>query len=188
MYDLTEKLAVFFNSGKTEKEREELCRKIWDKYHKRLLYFIRSYSREESEDLLQEIFLKVFNNLEKYNPFYSFKVWIYTIAKNHCINYLKKNRKEITLLGDASLLIDNNRSRPVENELIEKQQEQQLQLFLSQLPSDIQTTCYLRFSEKLKYKHIARILDIPVGTVKSRIHQVKSDLKSLLEEKDEYSE
>ena len=109
MYDITEKLAVFFNSGKTEKEREELSRKIWDKYHKRLLYFIRSFSREESEDLLQEIFLKVFNNLEKFNPLYSFKVWIYTIAKNHCINYLKKNLKEITLLGDASLLIDNNR-------------------------------------------------------------------------------
>jgi len=52
--------------------------------------------KENAEDLFQEIMLKVFQNLSTYNPMYSFNTWIYTIARNHCVNYITK-RKLLTV-------------------------------------------------------------------------------------------
>ena len=61
-------------------------------YRKQLTFFIRNFVRDEAEDIFQEVMLKVFQNIEKFNPLYPFSTWIYTIARNQSLNYINKRK------------------------------------------------------------------------------------------------
>ena len=74
-------------------DRDSLFSYIWEKYHKRIYYYITTVmhcSREDSEDLLQEVMMKVYDNLEQYKAGSSFNAWIYAIARNHCLDFKRK--------------------------------------------------------------------------------------------------
>ena len=85
---------IFIRSKINVRNKETLLKELYALYYKRLLFFIRSMVREDSEDLQQEVFIKVFEKLHTYNPLFSFNTWIYTITRNHCINHIQK--KEFT--------------------------------------------------------------------------------------------
>ena len=183
---LLSKFRIFIQSRKSDEARHSLFHEIWRQYHKRLLFFIRHMVREDSEDLLQEIMLKVFQNIEHYNPFYSFNTWIYTIAKNHCINFVKKRKLATRPLTheptiDQSLFVNHS----PEQEMICRELFDRIDGFFSQLEPTYQQMAFLRFYEGMKIRTIARLLNIPEGTVKSRLYLIKKDLGALLEVHDE---
>ena len=73
--------------------REQFFEKLWHSQGKKISFYVNRLvisEKNHHDDLFQEIMLKVFNNLDSYNPLYSFDTWIYKIARHHCIDFLKK--------------------------------------------------------------------------------------------------
>ncbi|MBN2092302.1 sigma-70 family RNA polymerase sigma factor [candidate division KSB1 bacterium] len=165
--------------------RQDLFAKIWKDYYKRLFFFIRHLVGVEAEDLLQEIMFKVYDNLERYNPIYSFDTWIYTIARNHCLNYLDKKKLATQSIENVtSKGIDFNNPDTPESNYFHQELFEKIDDFLNRLDPDYRQMAFLRFNEGLSIKTIAKILDVPQGTVKSRLHLIKQDLKRKLEDED----
>ncbi len=162
--------------------RERLFRSIWLSYRKRLTFFIRNFVRDEAEDIFQEVMLRVFQNIEKYNPLYPFSTWIYTIARNQSLNYLNK-RKLPTEAGDTrekAFFPEAGDDSP-EDKTIHRELHQTIDRALEGLSKENRQIAFLRFYEGMKHRDIARTLGIPTGTVKSRLFATRAILKEALE-------
>jgi RNA polymerase sigma-70 factor, ECF subfamily len=173
---------VFILSRGSQESRGRVFNAIWAYYQKRLLFFIGHMTAGNSEDLFQEVMLKVYQNLEKYNPLFSFNTWIYTIARNHCLNHLNKGRlpsgSGINTAEERS--IETDCATP-EDRALYKELHQTIGATLDRLNDDNRQIAFLRFFEGMKDGDIAGIMNIPAGTVKSRLHLVRQTLKEALE-------
>ena len=133
-------------------------------------------NREEAEDVTQEVFLSAFGNLSGYDSTRaSFSTWLFTIARNRCINLLKRSRpialNELDSIADAAAT----------DSIVSQELSQQLDRALATLPVEQRSAFVLAEIEELPYADIARIERTTLGTVKSRIHRAKQRLQSLLE-------
>jgi RNA polymerase sigma-70 factor (ECF subfamily) len=138
----------------------------------------------EAEDLVQEIFLKLTHSLEKFDIGSNLGKWLYRVARNYCIDYYRKKRKEREwMVGEGGLMVELASSLPSQF-LSVKRKEQILMLkqAIGGLPEPIRVCLALREFEGLSYLEIARKLDIPLGTVKSRINRGRSELLKLFGE------
>ena len=177
---------IYVQSRSNTTIRQKLFDDIWRVYHKRLLFFIRNIVQNEAEDLLQEIMLKIYQNLEKYNPFYSFNTWIYAITRNHCINFLNKRKlatRSLDIIGENMPSGIGNITP--EKQLIDKEISVQIEGILSGFESEFREIAYLRFYEGLTCQNIAKIMNLPNGTVKSRLHTMRLKIKKTLEKYNE---
>jgi RNA polymerase sigma-70 factor (ECF subfamily) len=165
--------------GRSE-TREKLFRTIWNLYQKRLTYFIRNFVKDDAEDVFQEIMLKVFENIETFSPRYSFNTWIYSIARNHCINHLGK-RKSPMAPGNPESLLPASDNISSEDKVLQKELHREIDRVLGTFSEDNQQIAFLRFFEGMKHREIARIMNIPTGTVKSRLHACRTQLRDVLE-------
>lgn len=174
---------VFIQSRGSQESRSRVFNAIWAHYQKRLLFFISQMTGGNSEDLFQEVMLKVYQNLEKYNPLFSFNTWIYTIARNHCLNHLNKGRLpagsgiKAGEEGPTEIDCDTPEDRALYKEL-----HQTISAALDKLDNANRQIAFLRFFEGMKDGDIAGIMKVPAGTVKSRLHLVRQTLKKTLEE------
>jgi RNA polymerase sigma-70 factor (ECF subfamily) len=171
---------VYIQCRGSGEARERLFRNIWDLYRKRLMYFIRNYVRDNTEDVFQEIMLKVFQNMEKFNPLYSFNTWIYTIARNHCLNHLNRRKLPVVDKNPETTIIASG-SAPQEAGMIHRELHQEIDRVIATFSKDNQQIAFLRFYEGMKHREIARIMNIPTGTIKSRLHQARSLLRKAVE-------
>jgi RNA polymerase sigma factor (sigma-70 family) len=172
---------IYLKARGDQRTRQDLFRDIWNAYHKRILFFIRNMISGESEDLMQDVMLKVYRNLETFNPRYAFSTWIYAIARNHCINELRKHRPDIRSLGAEDNLPSQLHPGDPEAALREKELNAEIWKALRRMQPDYSQMAYLRFYEGLKCREIARIMGIPAGTVKSRLFQIRKTLQNALE-------
>jgi RNA polymerase sigma-70 factor (ECF subfamily) len=162
--------------------REKLFELLWRQYHRRLTFFVQNMVKDNAEDLVQEIMLKVYQNLHKYKPVYSFNTWIYAISRNHCLDYLKK-RKLVTVNMDnetADYITAGNYDS-FESHALNKELHHTIDTILSKFNNDYRQTAFLSFFEGMKNRDIARVMEIPTGTVKSRLHKIRKNLKAGLE-------
>lgn len=173
---------VYIQCRGTAKTREKLFQTIWNLYRKRLTFFIRNIVGDDAEDVLQEIMLKVFENIEKFNPLYSFNTWIYSITRNHCVNYRGKRRLPIAT-GDPENkpAVSASLSNSPEDDIIYKELYLKIDRILDTFSENNRQIAFLRFYEGMKLGEISRIMNIPTGTVKSRLHKSRSILKKALE-------
>lgn len=170
---------------KQDQVKQDLFSIIWKDYYKKLLFFIRCLVGPEAEDLLQEIMLKVYDNLEHYNPLYSFNTWIYAIARNHCLNYLDKRKLATRSLEDETITAaDLSNAETPEKDFLYQELFKKIETCLNRLDPDYQQMAFLRFFEGLPLKAIAKILNLPEGTIKSRLYLIKQELKQELEDDD----
>jgi RNA polymerase sigma-70 factor (ECF subfamily) len=140
-------------------------------------------NREEAEDILQETFLRVYRQKESYDFNYSFSTWIYTIALNLCRN-LYKRKKKVRFLGMDSLV---NRPDPNSENFGNKNRLSSiLEGAISSLPFKYRTVFLLRDVDQLSYEEVASTLNLPLGTVKSRVNRARRilqrKLKPMMEE------
>lgn len=154
---------------------------IWEAYYRRIYYFASNIVNEDAEDVLQDIMVKVYKNLDKYNPYYAFSTWIFTVARNHCINFLKKRRPLNRSWPEAGTESEGQSSPTPEDEMVFNETVRRIDEYLDELDPAYRQMAYLRFFEGMKTVEIARILGIPVGSVKSRIHLIRKGLKKVLE-------
>jgi len=138
----------------------------------------------DAEDAAQDVFFKAYQNLNKFKPDSSLYTWLYRIAVNTCIDYrrkpffesLFKNSKE----GDV-FVVDQPSGSPSPDKLYEsKQIGNAIQLALGRLSEKLRTVIVLKEIEGFSYEEIAEVLDVSIGTVKSRISRAREELKELL--------
>ncbi|HHV02888.1 MAG: RNA polymerase sigma factor [Bacteroidales bacterium] len=132
----------------------------------------------EAEDLVLMSFDKAFRNLKHYNPKYAFSTWLYSIVQNLCIDHFRKNRQFFVSLEEAQETEDIN----PEDVLIAEQQRQTMENMISRLKPEYAEVIRLRYMQYYAYEEIAATLDIPLGTVKTRLHRAKVMLARIFEE------
>ena len=182
MKKLIESCQIFIQCRGNDSSREKLFNLLWNQYQRRVTFFIQNMVKDNAEDLFQEVMLKVYQNLDKYNPVYSFNTWIYTIARNHCLNYLNKRKLHTVNLDkeEANNFEPINLNSP-ETQSLNKELHQTIDNILSTFNEDNRQIAFLRFFEGMKNRDIARVMDIPTGTVKSRLHKIRTSIKNELE-------
>lgn len=153
------------------------------------MYMYRTGSvREDADDLLQETFIKVYLSLHKYNPEYTFGQWIYTIARNTFIDYVRKRRDDLSLDGipEGFRGIAPASSAPNPEEcVINSQKRAQLEGYLAGMSPGYRKLIELRFFRDYSYEEIAAELKMPMGSVKTRIHRARAQLcKMIIESSD----
>ena len=146
-------------------------------------------NREDADDLTLEAFGKAFNKLPSYAPRYAFSTWLFKIAINNCIDYIRKKRLHLLSIDDPiepngdhdySSNIRSGALNP-EERFIRKQRVKLMRSTLGKLNLKYRLMIELRFFEELSYDEIAKELNIPLGTVKAQLFRAKEILFNLLQ-------
>lgn len=171
---------------------EKAYEKIVEKYKRALYFHVLKIVRDSDviEDLVQEIFTKAFGNIRSYNADYAFSTWLYRIATNHSIDFLRKKKLKTysidepisTKEGDMQVEIPDN-SFEADQVLLHKQRKNIIKEALNQLPEKYRTVIEMRHMEEKSYQEIAEILDLPLGTVKAHIFRARELLYKYLRDK-----
>ena len=145
----------------------------------RRLFLQRSTSVEDTEDLLQETFIKVYINLHRYSSQYTFGQWVYTIARNTHIDFERRRQEDLSL--DDKFALPAATPSPEES-MIRQQQRRQIEHYISLLPEHYRLMFEMRFVEDYTYDEIAEKLHLPMGTVKTQIHRARERMCTLIRE------
>lgn len=157
------------------------------KYQKPVYALCRRMTGEHqsADDLSQETFIKAYVSLEKFKDGMNFFSWIRKIAFNNSLNYLKARKREEPLGIRENIVTENHNRSPQElpqEQLLRDGMEAKFKEALEALPLDQKSVFILRVFENLSYKDIAALLNIPQGTVMSRLNRSRQKLKTLLAE------
>jgi len=154
------------------------------RYHQRLYNLAYRFTGrfEESEDLTQEISLKVFRNLNSYKPESGALItWIVRIGRNHLIDHYRKYKTERTQTDSLYSDYDSPSRDLSPVEVLEKRElSERIHMALLRIPEDLREAVILRDLEEFTYEEIAEVLKLPLGTVKSRINRGRIELARLL--------
>ncbi len=144
-------------------------------------------NKHEAEDLAQEAFIRAYINIQSYDENRKFSTWLYRIATNLAIDRMRKKKPDYYL--DAEIKgtegmnlysqIPDNGVLP-EDEVTSLETQSYIQKEIMQLPAKYRSIIALRFIDELSLKEISEILEIPVGTVKTRIHRGREALRKKL--------
>ena len=139
----------------------------------------------EAEDAAQEAFLRVYNNLHRYDAARSFKTWLLSIASNHCIDRLRKRRMRFVSLDDeptaAALALRSHDPLP-EDSLMRRERSASIQKLLQMLEPHYRLAVVYRYWYGYSYAEIAKETGMTVSAVKSLLHRARRKLADLLEE------
>ena len=180
-----EQLIAQFQSG-----NETAYIELVNRYRDRIINFVFQFlgDFEKAEDVVQDTMLKLYEKKHYYKEIAKFSTWLYTIARNLANTELRKQkRRKTTLLSNMSRedkeyelpAIQSDTGAEVQSEYVEKQ----IQKAIHALPEHFKTVIILRDIQELSYDEISSIVDVPIGTIKSRINrarlQLQADLKEL---------
>ena len=189
--------------SKFELTDEQLIKKFQDgdvgaynqivfRYKDSLLNFIYRFLNDldRSEDLVQDTLLKLYTHKDSYKEIAKFSTWLYTIAANLARTELRKIKRRKTFSvtelshDDREFIIKSTDAGPGE-ENFSQNFEKNVQRALAELPDDFKTIIILRDIQELSYDEISKIVEVPLGTVKSRINRGRVKLQQLLKKKGE---
>jgi RNA polymerase sigma-70 factor (ECF subfamily) len=128
--------------------------------------------RDIASDVTQEIFIKIYHNLDKFREEKNFSSWVFAISRNYCIDYWRKNKKYLQNNQELDEKISIDQPTPEDN-LIKESEIEILRKKISQLEPDLRLILILRDIHDLSYQEIAERFSIPEGTVKSRINRAR---------------
>ena len=157
-----------------------LVRKYQNRLYNGMVHFLRDET--EAEDVVQESFVLAYTRLSKFRGQSSFYTWLYRIAINAAISRGRKKRPRVSLerdLGDAGVGMPGHDPQPGAR-IDEQERADQLQAALGRLSEEHRLVLVLRELDGMGYEDIAQILDTPVGTVRSRLHRARHQLKEEL--------
>ncbi|MCB0722380.1 MAG: sigma-70 family RNA polymerase sigma factor [Ignavibacteriae bacterium] len=166
--------------------------KLMNKYYQHIFNLIYKmiFRKEDVEDLTQEAFIKAFNSLENFDRQFAFSTWLYKIATNNCIDYLRKKKlstfsidKEIASEdSDFKFEIPDTEYVP-DNKIIEEQRKKIIDEAIENLPEKYKKVIVLRHKKEMEYEEIAEKLELPLGTVKAHIFRGRELLNKYLKNK-----
>jgi len=162
-------------------------RQIIKRYQTKLFSYLYRLigNREETEDLLQNVFVKVYNNLDRFDRRKKFSSWIYRIAHNEAVNFLKKKGKkkfisleDITTTKDK-LEISTSGKSPADS-WIKKELKKEVEVAMEKLPAKYKEVLILRYFLDKSYGEMSEILGKPVNTVGTLLNRAKKKLLQVL--------
>lgn len=158
----------------------ELVRKYQDRLFHTMVHV--AGSREEAEDVVQEAFVQSFIKLPTFKSNSAFYTWLYRIAFNTCISRRRKKRPEASVETHQQNtgVEPQDTGEPVSGNLERQERAEQVHSALARLSEEHRTVLVLREMEGFCYETIAQMLDLPVGTVRSRLHRARSEMRGLL--------
>jgi len=188
-----------FNTDYSQKTDEELVAltledqrvfaHIIDRYQSKLSRYIRrisGLSNDDIEDVLQDVFIKVYNNLNAFDPRLKFSSWIYRIAHNSVISNFRKTKsrpQSITFEGDDQFLENITSGFDLEKEVDLKSDKKIIISIISSLDQKYKEVLELKFLEEKDYQEISDILKKPIGTIGTLINRAKKKFRRELEKK-----
>ncbi len=172
--------------GGSENSFEEIVRR----YQRPIVgYVYRMLSDyDASLDVTQEVFIKVYNSLEKYSPEYKFSTWLYRISHNAAIDYMRRNSVFQQSLeaenadGTYQLQIESPNPSP-ETERERSEWRREIDSVIKCLPTVYRELILLRHSQDMSYDEIAEITNLPLGTVKNRLFRAREMMRDIFIER-----
>ena len=176
--------------AKCQKGDKQAFELLIKKYQRRIFHLIYRITQDPAvvESLAQDVFFKAYRSISSFRGSSRFYTWLYRIAVNTSLSYIKKesvgeNReKRVDYdLHASNLAVDSMRVEDPEELLMRKEFFKHLVGSLRRLPEELRTAVVLREFSGLNYEEIAEVMEIPLGTVRSRIFRARSRLREMLE-------
>lgn len=171
---------------------EKAYAEIMARYREPIYYMLLKMIRREidAEDLTIEAFGKAFKKLEQYEPTYAFSTWLYKIATNNCIDFIRKKRMKTLSLDANQEGEENSRNyEPIaytltpEEETIQNQKIILMHKVVDQLKPRYKSLIELRYFKEYSYQEIAQEMNLPLGTVKAQLFRAKELLYEILKDR-----
>jgi RNA polymerase sigma factor (sigma-70 family) len=178
----------------TKKKDQTAYAELMKRYKKPVYHMILKMVRnvDDAEDLTIEAFAKAFKNLHRFKKDYTFSTWLFRIATNNAIDFIRKKKLD-TLSIDSSYKDDDGETISIDvqddnlnpqEETIKKQKIGLIRDFVTKLPPKYQRLVRLRYFEELSYEEIAQELDAPLGTVKAQLHRARELMYDIVKGKE----
>lgn len=178
------KLAVEFKD-------QQAFAKLMSRYKDSIFFMVLKmvHNRDDAEDITIESFGKAFNRLDKYDAKYAFSTWLFKIATNSCIDFIRKKRLETTSIdqtfgnddGDEMTIDIKSDSLNPEEKYMRKQRSISVRGTLEKLDEKYKVLIEMRYYQELSYEEISQELNIPLGTVKAQLFRAKELLFKMLD-------
>lgn len=167
---------------------------LMKRYKKPVYHMILKMVRnvDDAEDLTIEAFAKAFKNLHRFKKDYTFSTWLFRIATNNCIDFIRKKRLETLSLdspfkgddGDSINIDVQDTDLNPQEETIKRQKVKLVRKFVTMLPPKYQRLVKLRYFDELSYEEIAEELEAPLGTIKAQLHRARELLQDIIRGKE----
>lgn len=169
---------------------------LMKRYKKAVYFMILKMIRDadDAEDLTMEAFAKAFKNLERFKKDYTFSTWLFRIATNNAIDFIRKKKLKTmslnnTLSDDSgnavTIDIEDDDNNP-QDVYIRTQRIEMVRIFVDKLPAKYRKLVQLRYFDELSYEEIAQELDKPLGTVKAQLHRSRELLFEIASGKEKH--
>lgn len=178
-----------------EKHDQAAYAELLDRYKESVYFLLLKMvnNKDDAEDLTIEAFGKAFKNIAQYTPNFAFSTWLFRIATNNCIDFIRKKRA-VTLSLDKSFMtgdgdemtmdVRSETPDPEEN-LIRKQKHILMRSLVEKLKPRYRILIELRYFQELSYEEIADQLDLPLGTVKAQLFRSREFLYNIIRNQQE---
>ena len=164
--------------------------KLMARYRDSIFFMVLKmvHNRDDAEDLTIEAFGKAFNNIGNYSADFAFSTWLFKIATNNSIDFIRKKRLVTTPIdrttttedGETTPIAVRDHSANPEEAVIKEQRAQKIRGAIEQLSPKYRSLIELRYLDELSYEEIAEKLDLPLGTVKAQLFRAKDMLYNML--------
>ncbi len=169
---------------------------LMKRYKKAVYFMILKMIRDadDAEDLTMEAFAKAFRNLHKFKKDYTFSTWLFRIATNNTIDFIRKKKLKTmslnnTLTDDGgnyvNIDIEDDENNP-QDDFIRTQRIEMVRIFVDKLPAKYRKLVQLRYFDELSYEEIAQELEKPLGTVKAQLHRSRELLFEIAKGKEKH--
>ncbi|NLD46589.1 MAG: sigma-70 family RNA polymerase sigma factor [Clostridiaceae bacterium] len=135
-------------------------------------------NKDDVYDITQEVFIRIYKSLDRYNPEYKFSTWTVRIATNYCLDVLRKKKVDSIPIDDA-IGVSSSVDTP-ESCFIKKERKQRVNDELSKLPEKYRTPLILFHKNDLSYEEMSRVLNEPMSIIKNRLYRARQMLREKL--------
>lgn len=179
-----------------EEKDQQAFAALMKRYKKAVYFMILKMIRDadDAEDLTMEAFAKAFKNLHRFKKDYTFSTWLFRIATNNAIDFIRKKKLKTmslnTTMSDDSgnsvnIDVEDDDDNP-QDEFIKSQRIEMVRIFVDKLPAKYRKLVQLRYFDELSYEEIAQELEKPLGTVKAQLHRSRELLYEIASGKEKH--
>ena len=164
---------------------------LMDRYRESIYFMMMKMVRnaDDADDLTIEAFGKAFSRLDQYSPSYAFSTWLFKIASNNCIDFIRKKRVKLTSMdtgytndeGDSIRIDAKSSTLDPEESMVHNQKVKHMRTLVSKLKPRYRELVEKRYFEELSYEEIAEELNLPLGTVKAQLFRARDFLAQMME-------
>ena len=174
----------------TKYDDQQAFSDLMDRYKDSIYFMLLKMvnNKDDAEDLTIEAFGKAFNSLKQYTPNYAFSTWLFKIATNNCIDFLRKKKKKTMSIdnsienkdGDEITIELKSDARTPEQETIRDQKIELMRSYVKKLKPSYETLVEMRYFKEMSYEEISNELNLPLGTVKAQLFRAREFLYNLM--------